>query len=903
MLLVAASLAAQSVNPAYQQAIDAIRRGDADAAVAVLTPGLRDQPDDLRARTLLGMAFSAAGKRAEATREFERALRLNPKYIPALRNLAANEMASADVVHAKTHFEQVLQLDPQDTLAHLALADIALAARHYKAAAEHFGRSGDLYLQDAGEIVKYARACTESKEFPKAATILERLPASAGGNEHYAAGLLLAQMENFRGAAREFELARPTYDNKYEVGYNLLLAYLKSKQPAAAAQTGRELISAGLGKAELYNVLAQAYEADGKTAEAYDALRTATKLEPADETNYLDLIGLCVTHKNYNLALEIADIGVGRMPKSARLQVQRGIVLAMKEDFGGAKGTFEKAQRLAPTTSTPSVALALILMQMNRVDEATKLMRERASGGHSDFLTLWFLAEALNRGGAAPGSADEKEAVAALEKSIALNPQVAQARILLGKFLARSGQTERAKAMVEEALRLDPDNVTAMYQLAQILSKTGEGAKAKELFAKVSRAKTDDREQFNKSGLQQILLEMKPDAAEARYQKGLEYQRQAKTEEAMQAFREAERLRPHYTEALYMMADSCRKLGDTTSELRLLRDVVEQAPNFVEARYNLGIALKVHGKLAEAIEQLRAAVRLEPANAKQKLALGIALAEQNSPEAVEILRSAASLEKESAAAHYNLALALANAGQEQPAIREFQTALKLNPRFSQAQRGLGIAYLHRGQLSMAISTLQEALRLTPGDAEAANSLATAQLRGGDQNAAIAAFEQAVRLNPRLIKAHSMLAQAYLKAGREQDSKREGELAAALTEEQRRLGRAMVLLQSADQRSRGGDLKTAEEQVREAIAENPNLADGYFQLGQVLGKEGDGDGAIRAFRKALDIDPERADAHFEIGAVLRDSGHAVEAQEEFQHALRMRPCEVEYLAAAGEVGTN
>jgi len=97
----------------------------------------------LKARTLLGMALSAAGKRAEATREFERALQVNPKYVPALRNLAANEMAMAGVAHAKSHFEQVLQLDPQDTLAHLALAEMEFATEHYKSSVAHHERSGE----------------------------------------------------------------------------------------------------------------------------------------------------------------------------------------------------------------------------------------------------------------------------------------------------------------------------------------------------------------------------------------------------------------------------------------------------------------------------------------------------------------------------------------------------------------------------------------------------------------------------------------------------------------------------------------------------------------------------------------------------------------------------------------
>ena len=263
----------------------------------------------------------------------------------------------------------------------------------------------------------------------------------------------------------------------------------------------------GLAKAEIYNLLAEAYENKGQTAAAYEALRTATRLEPKDEVNYLDLIALCIEHKNYDLALEIADIGVSRLPQSSRLQVQRGTVFAMKDDFPSAKAAFQRAQSLSQSNNTPTVALALSLIQTNRTAEAIALLRDRVRSGSGNYLALWFLGEALNRAGAGPDSAEEREAVSALESSIKLNPQLCQPKILLAKFLAREGQVARASTLLEESLKIEPDNVTAMYQLAQAYSKAGETARAKQLFAKVSKAKSDDREQFTHSGLQQILRE------------------------------------------------------------------------------------------------------------------------------------------------------------------------------------------------------------------------------------------------------------------------------------------------------------------------------------------------------------------------------------------------------------
>jgi Flp pilus assembly protein TadD len=145
-----------------------------------------------------------------------------------------------------------------------------------------------------------------------------------------------------------------------------------------------------------------------------------------------------------------------------------------------------------------------MLLQMNQPEEAVDILRQRTNK-RSDYLTLWFLGEALNRTGPAAGSTEEREAVAALSLSVNLKPDVPQSRILLAKFLAREKEFDLAQKHLTRALELDPENVSATYQLAQVLQRKGDSVRAKELFAKVSKAKEEDREQFTKGGLQHII--------------------------------------------------------------------------------------------------------------------------------------------------------------------------------------------------------------------------------------------------------------------------------------------------------------------------------------------------------------------------------------------------------------
>jgi tetratricopeptide (TPR) repeat protein len=498
----AVAIWAQSI---YEQAASYIQRGQAPSAIELLRPHLAQSPRDAKALTLLGMALSVTDRHKEAREYFQKALAADPKFLPALRFLAVEEVTLGQLAQAKSHLEQVFRMAPSDPISRLTMAQVEFAGKNYAAAIDNYARSGELYLRDPPNLLRFAQAYAELKQTGKAADLLQRMPASADGATHFGAGVLLAALQEYPNAIREFELAKDRYNNPYDAGFNLMLAYLKAGRAADAVRTGEELVNRGHRKAELYDILGQAYERSGRTKEAYEALRTAAGIDPTYAASYLDLIALCIAHRNYDLGLEIADIGVRRLPDSDRLHLQRGIVLAMKEQFSEARGEFETAVRLAPSKGLPSVSLALILLQMDQPADAVKILRRRVEAGSADYLVLWFLGEGLNRSGAAVDSPEAKEALDAVSRSVALQPDVPQSRILLAKLLATRGELDLAMKHLSRALELDPDNVTATYQLAQVLQRKGDRARAKELFAKVSKAKAEEREQFTRGGLQHII--------------------------------------------------------------------------------------------------------------------------------------------------------------------------------------------------------------------------------------------------------------------------------------------------------------------------------------------------------------------------------------------------------------
>ena len=487
-----------------------MQKGEWKPAVELLEKVIELVPGNAKLHNTLGIALSSDGRADAAAEQFQRALELEPGYPSPLKNLALHEMSRQRPAAAKKYFERLLKLTPDDPVAHLGLGRIAFAKGDFAAAIPHFEGGGDLLSKEPSLVVSLAKSHVETKQPSKATGLLETLPQAADPDLHFQAGLMLASLEKYSSAAREFERAKGGEADIYELGFNLTLAYLNSGQHKRAATTGEQLLTEGHQKAELHNLLSRVYEEAGDTKRAYDALRTATDIDPGNETNYIDLVALCLDHKNFDLGLEIAEISVKRVPESHRLHLQRGVALAMKGRFDDAEEAFDRSSELAPGKNLPGVALGLIMMQQDRVPEAIRALRERRERGQSDYMVYWFLAEALNRSGVRPGSEEEAEAVEALQKSVELNPELFQSRVLLGKMLMRRDALDRAIGHLEKARTIDPADVSAAYLLAQVYRKKGDAQRAKELFAIVGEQKDEDREEFTRGGLLRIVREGSP---------------------------------------------------------------------------------------------------------------------------------------------------------------------------------------------------------------------------------------------------------------------------------------------------------------------------------------------------------------------------------------------------------
>jgi tetratricopeptide (TPR) repeat protein len=145
-------------------------------------------------------------------------------------------------------------------------------------------------------------------------------------------------------------------------------------------------------------------------------------------------------------------------------------------------------------------------------------------------------------------------------------------------------------------------------------------------------------------------------------------------------------------------------------------------------------------------------------------------------EAVEMYLEALALDPDSAAAHYNLAGTLARAGAFDEAESHFRAALAQQPN-SQTHTGLGYVLWQQGREDEAIASLNAAIDADPTNAAAYDQLGTIRLQQGELEEAAATSRRLLEHRPSPA-AHRELAQVLTRLGKEDEARREMELATA-----------------------------------------------------------------------------------------------------------------------------
>ena len=188
------------------------------------------------------------------------------------------------------------------------------------------------------------------------------------------------------------------------------------------------------------------------------------------------------------------------------------------------------------------------------------------------------------------------EAKAAFEELLKKYPQEADLHLFLGITLLRLRDPQAAEAAVKDALAINPNHAEARTLLGWIDSEIhGDMGSAIKEYSKVVELRPDLPEAYNNLGVAQKrkgeleqaaksfdkALEQRPDYSAALSNRGWTFAEQNKWTEARRDFEQALKVNPGDDGALYGLSQSLREAKDYAGAQQTLSQLISRSPNFV----------------------------------------------------------------------------------------------------------------------------------------------------------------------------------------------------------------------------------------------------------------------------------------------------------------------------------
>ena len=379
----------------------------------------------------------------------------------------------------------------------------------------------------------------------------------------------------------------------------------------------------------------------------------------------------------------IAELETARrlLPDDPRILNTLGGVLTRNGDAAGAEKHFRRAVEIDPSLDAARKSLAIVYFLNGRYGEATPHLEKLAESGATRELAGLLL------GIIAAEEGRYEEAVGLLERSASLANQQPRAILLLARSYGETRQPERIPPLLERLENLPTltakehmDGAVLYADLKQNeaalrhLDAAARGAEKPAVedyhldlsLLYVEQGSDEQAEKVISAGLGRV-----PDSYRLLVRKGAILEGTSKKEEAIESFRKAMSLEEDHQLALAGLASTLTNGGEIKQALEILRAGTERFPDDYYLHYLRGFTL--HASLP---------------SAEDKVAV--------SAEAADALERSVELNPNHADSHHWLGKIYADTDPEK-AVRNFETALRLDPSQGRSKYLLARLYLKLGK--------------------------------------------------------------------------------------------------------------------------------------------------------------------------------------------------------------
>ena len=444
-----------------------LRKRDADRALAAVQALESKQPENPLTYNLRGAALILKKDLAGARASFERALGLQPAYMPAVNNLARLDLRENDRTAARQRYQDFLDRDPNNQAALIGLAAVLRTTG-----------------ADAGEIEKLLKQAVagnptsvsahgalinfymRSRNFTAARGASQAAQAALPGEPRMIQAVGMTQL-----AAGETRQAIASLTRLAEMQYGapepqvlLAKAYMAAKQPDDAIKALRAALAPRPDFGPAQRELAAIYVATGRHEDALREAKAIQARRPQDALGYVLEAELYVAQKNLELAARTYRAALRRFDRAGLALRTHAILEAAGKPFE-ADTMAEDWIRRHPNDAAMLAYLAdrdLAARRYGPAEERYRSALQRTPDNPLLLNNLAWVSHELKR----------PAALEYAERAHDLAPDDPAIMDTLGSMLAEAGQVERGLELLGRAADAAPDQYQIRLNFAKSLIKT-----------------------------------------------------------------------------------------------------------------------------------------------------------------------------------------------------------------------------------------------------------------------------------------------------------------------------------------------------------------------------------------------------------------------------------------------
>lgn len=745
---------------------------------------------------------------------------------------ADNYFKAGDYDKAKVSYLNVVRLDPQNALAFERIGTMWLEGGAPVRAAAFLAKASELAPKDNQNRIRLARCylamgrLTEASK--EALKVLEQSPGD--GDAIIALAEAARSKEDIQTAEDQLE----RYPKKEDISFHLASANL------------------------LLN--------SGNLTAAENALRQALTVNPGSSAAHMAMGDLYLLKKEQKQAGEEFKKAAELAPVRSMERLKYAAFMSATGDTGETRRISTEMTRQAPDYLPGWTLLAELAFKDKKYDEALSLL-ENAFSRDSEYIDGHRLeSDVLLAKG------DTKKAIEVLERLDQTYPDTPLIKYQLARAYLKNNNMNQAKVVLDQAISINPNFADAILLLAETNLLSGHGDMVIEPITNLLRKRPDLRsaafilaaaygslDRFDDAeAVIRDQVKLAPQDPQPYTALGLTLRQAKRNDEARQAFEKAAELAP---ENLWLV-DQLVELDLLDKHFDSARDRIhrhfQKTPDSPAAHFLGGKILIAEGKWDLAAAELQKTLQIDPNfSSAYDLLVQAYFATNKLPQAVSQLQAELAKKPNNATTLMTLALAYERMKDFPKARDTYERLLSIEPNFVSALNNLAYLYTEQlNDLNKAYDLARKARDLKANDPSIGDTLGWVLYKRGEYQQALTILQESAQKAADKPEIQFHLGMTAYMMGQTDTARAALQKAANAAEDfpgKDESKRRLALLESGT----GAFPELSISQLEAMTKEQPNDVISQTRLGEAYEKQGAAEKAAAAFEQALKVNPRLA----------------------------------------------